>query len=279
MFEPFYLPQLNQTLLPLDNVRFCISRNKQYVQPDDPDLDPLHIHDSLEIFINVKGDSSFLIDNKLYHVPGGNAVIVEAQHVHMCIHNQSEMQEHFCIWINAPENSPINSVINSAGGNKFAFASNDWTTLVKLLNRLNDIRDDNDDKLEKTVCFLQILSLFINQKSNSTVAKIPDDLQSILDDIHINFANIERIEQIASRHFISLSTMNRRFRQFIHLSPKKLLESEKLSAAAKLLADGATVTEACIRSGFSDCSYFITLFKKKFGETPYKYKCKFTKNQ
>ncbi|MBP3591363.1 MAG: AraC family transcriptional regulator [Clostridia bacterium] len=40
----------------------------------------------------------------------------------------------------------------------------------------------------------------------------------------------------------------------------------------ELLKKDASVTEACTAAGFSDCSHFIVLFKKKFGETPLKYK-------
>ena len=79
-------------------------------------------------------------------------------------------------------------------------------------------------------------------------------------------------DDIIKNRFISAATLNRRFRKYVRLSPKKFLESKKLSYAAKLLSDGASVTDACLASGFSDCSHFIALFKKQFGKTPFKYK-------
>ncbi|MBL8026508.1 MAG: helix-turn-helix transcriptional regulator, partial [Fibrobacteres bacterium] len=43
----------------------------------------------------------------------------------------------------------------------------------------------------------------------------------------------------------------------------------RLNSAAKALADGnLNVTEACFQNGFEDLSYFIQVFKKKFGTTP-----------
>ncbi len=277
MYEPFYLPQLNQSLTDLNNIKFCVSINDKYVSPNDPTLDPLHIHDSLEIFVNVASNASFLIDGKLYDLPPGSAIIICARHVHMRIAKQAEKQKHYCIWIASEKNNPIISALNDLNGNLFIFDAKDFDFLSDLIEKLNDLQNEQNEKLEKTIYFLQIISQFIQKKNQSTVAKIPDDIQSVLDDIHSDYAKITDIKQLAARHYISLSTMNRRFKLYLGLSPKKLLDSEKLSAAAKRLSNGATVTEACFSSGFSDCSYFIALFKKKFGETPYKYKCRFIK--
>ena len=42
--------------------------------------------------------------------------------------------------------------------------------------------------------------------------------------------------------------------------------------AARLLAGGSSVIDACNLSGFSDYSHFIILFKTAYGITPLKYK-------
>jgi AraC-like DNA-binding protein len=58
------------------------------------------------------------------------------------------------------------------------------------------------------------------------------------------------------------------------MSPHTFLEEKKLAYAKQLLMGGASVTDACFGAGFSDNSHFISVFKRKFGETPYKYKSK-----
>ena len=45
-----------------------------------------------------------------------------------------------------------------------------------------------------------------------------------------------------------------------------------MMAALYALRGGASVTAAATNAGFSDCSHFIVLFKKKFGQTPLEYK-------
>jgi AraC-like DNA-binding protein len=119
---------------------------------------------------------------------------------------------------------------------------------------------------------LQILSIFEAKNfANHERLVIPKALEEILDDIQKNFATIHNINSILSSHYVSSTTLNRWFRQYIHSSPREYLESVRLSNALNMLLDGATVTEACLNCGFSDCSHFIILFKKKFGLTPKKY--------
>jgi len=48
-----------------------------------------------------------------------------------------------------------------------------------------------------------------------------------------------------------------------------------LAIAAKYLAGGCTVAEACEKSGVSDYSYFIALFRKTYGLTPLQYQKKY----
>ena len=127
--------------------------------------------------------------------------------------------------------------------------------------------------LEKTSYLLQILTMLKKGVARSTrEAPIPTPLQGILDDIHENFASIRTVGDIVSSHFVSPATLTRWFRTYLHASPRDYLEAVRLSNAAILLSSGCSVTDACMRSGFADCSHFIVLFKKKFGVTPLQYK-------
>ena len=65
MFEPKYEPKLNELLEALSGMRFSVRYSSEYLSIDDPETDPLHIHNFLEIFINVSSDISFLVNNNL----------------------------------------------------------------------------------------------------------------------------------------------------------------------------------------------------------------------
>jgi AraC-like DNA-binding protein len=97
-------------------------------------------------------------------------------------------------------------------------------------------------------------------------------MQQILDYIDANFAQIRNVKDVSDKFFISSATLNRWFKKYLKISPGKYLETIKLAHAKKVLQNGGSVTEACFSSGFTDCSHFIVLFKKRFNVTPNKFK-------
>jgi len=276
MYEPKNLPQLNENISTLPVMRFSIVCNNQYSKMDDPDADPLHIHNFLEIFLNVSSDISFLVNNNLYPVPEGDAVISRPGDTHMGIFHKAAVQEHICIWIDTDFTSPIFSFLRKEKFCPlFSFDVQTKKQLKALAFSLLDICEREGSELEKISYLLRILYIFETKTAQYTgLSEIPETLQKILDNIHENFSEIRSVNDILASHFVSSATLTRWFRKYLHSSPREYLESVRLANAAVLLTNGYSVTDACMRSGFSDCSHFIVLFKKKFGETPLKYKKK-----
>jgi len=274
MYEPKYLPQLTEKISTFPGMSFSIVYNNEYRKIDDPDADPLHVHNYLEIFLNISSDISFCVNNNLYSVSAGNAVISCPGDIHMGIFHKSSVQEHICIWVDANFTTPIFSFLRKEDFcPSFSFDEKTKKKLHSLALSLFDTCEKGGSELEKLSYLLRILTVFEKKTSNETVqVKIPETLQKVLDDIHENFAEIRSVNDILTSHFLSSATLTRWFRKYLHISPREYLESVRLSNAVVLLSNGYSVTEACMRSGFSDCSHFIVLFKKKFGETPLKYK-------
>lgn len=272
MYEPIYSPSMRESLI--DGTRFGVLRENSYVKVGDPDIEPLHIHEYAEIFFNVSSDVSFLINNSLYPVRPGEAVLSRANELHVCIYNSSGEHSYFCLWIDAPEESPLLEFLKRHEDSPlFEFDPEDREQLFSHLESIVDAKS----RLEQNAAFLGVLALLDKTVENTRASKkLPDGLQKILDDLHEHFFEIKGVGEIADKHFVSTATLNRWFRKYIHSSPREYLESLRLSHAAKLLTNGESVTEACMRAGFSDCSHFIALFKKKFGETPLKYKQRYT---
>jgi AraC-like DNA-binding protein len=276
MFEPKYEPKLNELLSALSGMRFSVRYSGEYLSIDDPETDPLHIHNFLEIFINVSSDISFLVNNNLYNVPIGDAIVTRPGDIHMGVFNRSAVHGHVCIWIDADLNTPFFSFLRKNDFCPwFSFDQTAQKELQSLAFKLLSVCDNGGSELEKASYLLRILTVF-ERKTENTVFKahVPPMLQEVLDDIHEDFSTIKSINDILATHFVSSSTLTRWFRTYLRTSPREYLESVRLSNAAVLLSNGHSVTDACMSSGFSDCSHFIVLFKKKFGETPLKYKKK-----
>jgi AraC-like DNA-binding protein len=60
----------------------------------------------------------------------------------------------------------------------------------------------------------------------------------------------------------------RLFRDLTGFAPHQYLLNVRYREAVRMLLDGASVTEACFSSGFSNLSHFTREFKKRFGERP-----------
>lgn len=77
------------------------------------------------------------------------------------------------------------------------------------------------------------------------------------------------IDGIASECCMSLSTFKRHFRARFNLSPHRLLLAMRLYMVRALLSRNELSTEYVTRMfGFNNGSYFISIFRDRFGATP-----------
>lgn len=274
MFEPKNLPTVvcESTIIP--GVKFGFSHNKERISPASPNIDPIHIHGYAEIFFDIRSDVSFLVDNKLYPLSHGDIIISPPGVTHVCIFESDTVHEHACLWIDADRYSPIlDFIYREDFSPHISLGVDECERVYRLLTELELAMNDPALELTRASAMLGILSsLSVARGVPPEQTHLPHAMQLIVDDIHTNCAQIKSVNDIIARHFISGATLNRYFKKYIHLSPREYLESQKLALATKLLLSGESVTECCMKAGFSDCSHFICLFKRKFGTTPFKYK-------
>ncbi len=100
---------------------------------------------------------------------------------------------------------------------------------------------------------------------------IPGILRSALKYISEAYAEIRSTVEIADKVGCSMSYLSRLFRQYTGDTVLSYLTDYRLQQAKQQLLVGASVTDACYRSGFGDCSHFIKVFKKHEGVTPLVY--------
>lgn len=232
-----------------------------------------HIHDCYEIYVNVSGDVSFLVNNILYPVHSGDIIITRPGDVHICVYQSRAEHECYCFWINCADDSQLLSFANREDfANFIHFPSDKRVKLLKLLQCLNDA-ENTEREPERSSYLFQLLAMLSEGKLTQPKEQtLPKSVQQVLDYIHSNFVEIHCVDDIVTMTHVSGPTLSRWFRKHLQLSPYKYVEALKLSFAQKLLLEGCSVTEASERAGFPDCSRFIAIFKSKFGTTPLKFK-------
>ncbi len=104
-----------------------------------------------------------------------------------------------------------------------------------------------------------------------TETKFLDTLQEYITQ-HISEAVIP-VQDLSSLVNMSERTLSRKLKALTGETPNQLLQSVRLSYAAKLLVSGdLSITEISYAAGFSGASYFTRKFKEAFSQTPKKYR-------
>jgi AraC-like DNA-binding protein len=78
----------------------------------------------------------------------------------------------------------------------------------------------------------------------------------------------ESVDELAERHAVARRTLERRFRDETGISFGMWRQKARLLDSIRLLAEGKSVTDAALESGYSSVSAFIAAFKSTFEYTP-----------
>lgn len=239
-----------------------------------PRIFPPHVHDTLEFYVLIEGNVSFMVENEVYSLSAGDVIMSKPNEMHNCILNSTSLHKHLCIWFDTSCYFLFSSFLSHeyGKGNLISPTSEDKKTLLDLYKRLKDA-SSNENKKDQFVTTLEILNIYERSiNTESLTSDIPQALTNILNDININFAVIPSLQHLVDKYFISHSTLSRLFKQYLRTSPRMYLETKKLAYSRMLLKEGKSVFDACMLSGFSDYSNYIRLFKNRFGITPKQYR-------
>ncbi len=251
-----------------------IKYENKFTTMDDVTHDEEHIHDFYEIYINLRGDVSFLVEDGLYSIARGDMIITRPNEIHRCIYHSDCVHEHFCVWI---KDFPLATRMLSRVCEKSSLLILSEEEKQRLIDLCFDFYQSHNRG--EPLCFraagsfFAILDLICNNRKHAAAAQsLPASFSDIVEYISKHYFEPScTVSLICDNFYISKSTLCRRFRGYFQTTPSDYIESKRFSEAKKLLRSGQSVQDACFNSGFSDCSYFIMRFRKKFGVTPYKY--------
>ena len=237
-----------------------------------------HIHKECEIYINLSGDVCFEVENRLYPVSRGSVIITRPFEYHHCIYRSNARHEHFWITFSAEENEDLFKMFfgREKGENNLIIL--DEEQLKECCFVLNDLLKNDTDLLSRRIGFLQLMRILRNgeyKSSISDIEKIPQDVMMALKFMDDHLVENFDVKTLSAFCNISVNTLERHFTEALGDTPFAMLRKKRLIASMELLRNGESVTESALKSGFSDYSNYIKLFRKQFGFTPLQYKKKF----
>lgn len=236
-----------------------------------------HIHEGCEIYVNLSGDVSFMVEQNVYPIEYGDIIITKPYEYHHCIYNADEEHEHYWMTFPAVQNEALFSVFllrQNGQGNLIRLPGDRRERFLRLCERL--IAIDDGQPVTAFALFLELVRFIEDGAKRYGVTAdaegLPSRFAAMLAYMNEDFASIANVSELAKRFHVSVSTMERYFKTYLDVTPKRYLENKRLSNACRLLHQNASVTQACFDSGFSDYSHFISIFKKHFRVTPLQYK-------
>lgn len=155
---------------------------------------------------------------------------------------------------------------------KFHFSNNE--ELTRTANRLFQIglSDDIHKEVIADLVLKELLVQIMQLQGLLTLKEFSSDVGDFFSFIRTyireNLSEKLSIEKLSAKAGMSKSTLTRKFKNEIGISPMEFVIGERLAYAKKLLTHTRNIKEACFNAGFSDVNYFGRLFRQREGLTP-----------
>ena len=252
-----------------------------YVETTSPppeELHSSHVHPECEIYINLAGDVSFMVENRIYPIFTGSIILTRPYEYHHCIYHSNAAHKHFWILFSSSGNEKILEQFFNRGAGENNLLTVSTEKHKELFDICFALCENKLSDCEKYYLFFRLLNLLDNAnvpEKNEAYSKVIDSALGYIDE---SFREPITVGDIAEQAHVSVNTLERHFTASLHMTPLSYLKKKRLSNAAEILFNGGTVMEACQNSGFIDYSSFIATFKKAYGITPLKYKKQMREN-
>lgn len=252
-----------------------------------------HTHDFCELYFFIEGNCSYMVENKILKLHPGTTVFTRPGELHLvridktCNYSRFfyqfrenalnfETNTHLRCFFDRPygkQNSLIMPIsvaeecisrvktdLKMYKANSPDFYSNAAANFLIHLSKVNELFDQlrDSDSTDRENPLISNALLYINE--------------------HI--ADLDSTDDIAKALFVSREYLSRSFSKEMGMTLNRYILEKKIANAKSLLSAGYSATEAAIRSGFNNYSYFIQIFRRETGHTPREWKnldeCKVT---
>ena len=247
----------------------------------------MHIHDCYEIYYSISGGRQFLIDNKFYSMNPGDVFIINQYESHKITQVDKMVHERIVLSIHPEYTKRLSSPETDLDAcfsdrpqafcHRISLSKDQQSRFLYYINKITGADGYGHDIVEQTA-FMELMLLINNAvrtghqpESAAGSYSYNHQVDDILAYINQNIASPISIEQLAGEFFLSESYICRIFKAATGTTINKYISARRISIAKALLSDGANVTEAYEKSGFSDYSNFFKAFTKAVGISPKKY--------
>lgn len=260
-----------------------------------------HWHDEAEFTLVKEGSAEYQINLEDYAITAGDLVFIQPRILHTIALNSIEQIQQKYFQMEQYQQKPFQSEtyvfhLNYLGANAtdicatrylLPLMNEEYTlpchispdhpayaSLNAIFSQINGLYEETPPGYELAIksCLLQAIFLLLpygvsgkNQDTDSASEK----LKTVLDYIHLHYADALSIKELAAQCYFSEYYFMRFFKKHMHMTVIEYLNNLRMEKAVELFEQGYTsIIEVSMSVGFHSLSYFHKVFREKFSMTP-----------
>lgn len=238
-----------------------------------PQKFPLHWHEYYELEILMNGHATEYVNDKIIQLKKGSFSFLTTSACHS-VELDSEailinirMRERFFNGFDA-----IKSEIEIPGGALFgSFSPEDYDRILYICQIIREDMEKTKilSDANKNLVFYILRKLLENQSESFRNNSIEKQISDVLFYINHNFTKKITVESTAKEFGFAGNYFGKKFFSQVGISFNDYVNNARLNYGYSLIIDNEqTIEEVANACGFSDRTYFSTLFRKKFGMSP-----------
>ena len=237
----------------------------------------LHLHKECEIYINLSGDVSFIVENRLYPLRRGDVIVSRPGDYHHCVYHSDAAHALYWILFDTKGNEALFTPLFDRLLEYGSLISPSNENRERLISLCEKLLLPSVTEVERYATFFSLISILesTDKKSMNEPNALPHDIGAVLEYIDAHLPEPLTSEVLAQISYTSKSTLERRFSKILGMRTAAFIRKRRLLAASQLLEKGYSVLEAGQAVGYSDNSNFIKRFCEYYGITPFQYKKKY----
>lgn len=247
-----------------------------------------HNHDFFEFIICFQGAYKHIVNDKEYPLGKLDCAMLYPSNSHSLIEDKAD-SSHYCISIREEKFRSLVLAIDPSFFKRFKEGdyhpfSLSEARLKKIVYFLSLIKEKEGNIYEQEplvsyLLFNLLEPLFIQHESMSENNR-PVWLSELLIEINKPDNLHWGVDDVTAKTNYSKTHLSRIFKQYVGTSIGEYLQEVKLSNARDILVNSdMSITELCDIIGHSSLSHFSSIFKKRYGLAPGKYKEKYRRKE
>lgn len=246
--------------------------------PCDADFS-MHLHDTCEIYLFMKGDIEYLVEGTVYHLYSGSVVILCPFESHRTKILSELPYERYVLNFPLstfdsidPERRLLRAFMTGEYGQGNHYTK-DELGKISAEELFGEIcycdEDDYGRRLKIQSSLLKLLDAINTAYLKRGNASIPKSREAeMVAYVNMNLGENITVPMLAEHFYMSTSQFNRIFKVATGASPWSYITLKRLSAARERIRLGASVQNAFETSGFNDYSAFYRAYVRHFGNSP-----------